>query len=256
MSSVLKKDSADRMAFKHHPKAFQLEATDMAKDFVSMQSDKKSDFHIAEVVAAQSGIQAIQKKNIEAQVEGTVLERLKEMEEKAYAQAYELGLHEGHDKAFEDSRADLHARLEKFDQFLLLLENLKVKILKENEAAIVQLIYQIASRIAMREIKMLQHPIVELLNELVQEVQGAENIVVKVNPDDLKYLEELRAKNVKEVEKLTRVQLNANPSIETGGCIMETNYGIINATIQKRVEKAWAVLEAKLPSIREEPTST
>jgi len=250
MSSVVKKDIADKKIFKHTPKGFRVETTEVAKDFVALQiTEVKSDFQIADVVAQQSGITALRKKNIENQVEETVLERLKEIEEQAYRQAYDLGLIEGQEKAFTEKTQDFIAKMTTLDDLLSELQNMKMRLHKENEIIFIKLIFQIAEKIAMREIAADQTPLVAMLTDLVEEVQSADAINIKLNPSDLSFIEELRSKKVKEVEGLERIRLVAAPDITIGGCIVETNFGSIEATLEQRVAKAWGLIEAKLPKI-------
>ncbi len=248
----MKKVVADRSVFKHQPRSFVVETSHVAKDFVNLQTEKSSDFQIADVVAAQSGVQALRKQNIEAQVEGTVLERLKEIEEEAYKQAYALGLIEGVEKAFGEHTAMLAERLTRLDAICDRLEKVKTTVLKESETVLMKLVFEIAKRIAMREVSISQEPVTQLLSGLVDELQGADNIQVRLHPDDLAFIEELRSKGVKDAEKLERVKLLATASVQKGGCLIETNFGEIDATVEQRVEKAWATIQAKLPTIKKD----
>lgn len=256
MSAILKKTSADKMAFKHHPKSFNVATSVVASEFVAMQAEHSSDFQIADVVAAQSGVEALRKKNLESQVEGSVLERLKEIEEQAYAKAYELGLREGTEKAFKEKHDEFSDRLQKLDQFLVNVEHLKINSLKENETAFIKLVFQLAEKIALREVTLSHEPVLELLTKLVAELQGAESVTIKMNPDDFNFIEDLRAKNVKEIERLAHVKLLSAENIEMGGCVIETNFGEIDATVSQRVEKAWQILAAKLPIIKKQDASS
>ena len=251
MSSILKKESAMNSAFKHNPKSIHTETTKVAKDFVTLQAREVSDFQIATIVSEQSGVRALQKKNIDAQVEETVLDRLKEIEEKAYKQAYDLGLIEGTEKAFEEKKADLQAKLNDLDESLKSLEVLKKKFYNENENFIIHLVYHVAKKIALREVSLSQEPVVKMLTDLVEEVQGADTINVRLNPENMKFIEELRSKKIKEVENLERVKLISDPALTKGGCVIETNYGSIVNTVEQRVEKAWNLLQAKMPSVND-----
>ncbi|OFZ20297.1 MAG: hypothetical protein A2Z20_12850 [Bdellovibrionales bacterium RBG_16_40_8] len=247
MSTILKKTSADRLAFKYNPKSLLLGPSVASSEFVSLQGQKSSDFQIADIIAEQSGVADLRKKNIEAQVEGTVLERLKEIEEQAYKQAYELGLSEGTEKAYADKNTEFLHKLEGFDKLLLAVETTKATLLKENESSLIKLIFQIASKLALRDISLNEKHIVGLLSELIVEVQTAESINVKLNPEDFRFIEDLRNKKVKEIEKFEHVRIQPNDEVTKGGCIIVTNYGEIDATIEQRVQKAWAALEPKIP---------
>jgi flagellar assembly protein FliH len=134
----MKKETADKTVFKHSPKSFRVATSEIAKDFVSLQADKSSDFQISEVVAQQAGVTALRKKNVEAQVEETVLERLKEIEEQAYRQAYDLGLIEGKETAFQEAKSDFSNRLVELDSLLAEIHSIKTQILKESESALIK----------------------------------------------------------------------------------------------------------------------
>lgn len=252
MSAIFKKLDADKMAFRHNPKAFRVEPASEAKEFVNMQNESDSSFQIADVIAQFSGIESIRKENIEKQVEGTVLERLKEIQELAYKKAYSLGLLEGAEKALEEKKNEIGQHLISFDQALIEIEHLKENILQQCETALIKVVYDLASRIAMREISINREPIVQLLNDLALELQAADSITVKLNPSDFNFIEEMRVKNVKQAEKLERVKLIPQENIREGGCLIETNYGEIDATIEQRVAKGWAIMEQKLPKIKKD----
>lgn len=251
MSSVLKKNDADKLVFNYHPKSIQMETTAAAKGFVNLQNmpGAPSDFHIADIIAQQSGVEKLRKQNIETQVEEAVLEKLKEIEEPAYKQAYELGLIEGREKALEEHRGVLAERLSHLDSLLVELEQMKQNIVKENEIQFVKFIFQIAKRIAVREIQEQQEPIIELLNQLIAEVQSADNILIKLNPDDMQFIEELRSKNIKAVENLERVKIVPDRRVQRGGGYVVTNHGEIDASVEQRVERAWQAIQARLPQV-------
>lgn len=247
MSSVLKKEFADKYVFKHQAKPITIETTKVAKDFVNLQNSSDSGFQIAEVVAEQAGVEALRKQNIEAQVEETVLARLKDIEEQAYKKAFELGMIEGADKAFNEKRAEFELHLQRLDQIFLLLDNLKLEMVKMNEEEMMKFLHILASRIAMREITLDKQPLLEMITQVTADVQSAETVNVRLNPSDLQFIEDLRAKDIKTAEKMNRMKFHADTTISPGGCIAETNYGSIDGTIEQRIEKAWTLLEAKLP---------
>ena len=256
MASLLKKNDADKIVFNVKPKNIRLGPSAVASDFVKQQLETSSEFVIADVVSNQSGVRELQKKNVEAQVEEMVLDRIKDIQEQAYSKAYELGLEEGRVKAFEETKENFATRLTAFDSFLKKIDTLTEKILKESEAQIIKLTYQVAEKIAMRNITQDQEPILQLLSGLVSEVQGANNIEVRLSPSDAQFIEELRQKGIKEIEILQRVKVEQSENIQMGGCIIKTQYGEIDATIEQRVKKAWQTLEAKLPNLKKDESAS
>jgi len=250
MSSVLKKADAESRVFKYKPKNIQSSIEVPAKEFVQLQDEKASEFRIADVVAQKAGIETLRRKNLDERVEETIRFRLKDVQEEAYKQAYELGLLDGREKAFEDARAIFEEKLKHFDSLIVATEQMKSNVLKQTEAVLMRLVFKLGEKIAVRAIQMDQAPLLHTLNELVQEVQNAETITVKMNPEDMNFIEELRQKKVKEAEPLERVKFVGDAAIQKGGCVIETNYGAIISTIPQRIEKAWSLIEGKLPIIK------
>lgn len=247
MSTVLKKENAEKVVFKHNPKFIRIQPSTEATSFVNMQAAQTSDFEIADVVAQQSGIAAMKQKNLEDKAEETVLERMKEIQEQAYKQAYDLGLIEGTNKAFDEKQQDFMLRLERFDQLCKNIESHLTFAAQANEATLVKLVYQIADRVARKAIAQDPAPLVEMLRNTVHELQEAIRIVVQINPADLKFIEELRSKKEKIVESFERVKFEVDERIQSGGCMIETDFGTIDATVEQRIERAWQALEARLP---------
>ncbi len=64
------------------------------------EKGKGSDFRMNDAVRVQTGIDEVERINEEGKVEVAALEKLKEIQEDAYQEAYKLGLEEGHKKGF------------------------------------------------------------------------------------------------------------------------------------------------------------
>lgn len=248
---IVKKEQSTEIVFDYSPKDFQAQVTTAANDFVSGQNYPKTDFKISNLVADQTGITELQRKTLEDKIEAVALERLKDIEEKAYKEAYDLGLLEGAEKAFNDSKADLIERIQSIDNVLQSCEHVKKQLMAENEGQLIKLVYEIAKRIAMVEIKENKEAIVSIITQLLESIQIEEKILVKVSPDDFNFLEGIRNKSEKSAELLKRVKLESYDQIQSGGCQIETNYGSINATIDGRAERAWEILESKVPHVRD-----
>jgi flagellar assembly protein FliH len=252
MGTILKKERADEFVLKHKPKGFVFEVSQTAKNFVRIQAENPTHFEIAEVVAKQSGIRDMRKKETEAQVEETVLERLKEIQEEAYQKAYDIGLVEGQNKAFEERRSEFVEKLTILDSLYSAVDENALRFTKENEVLIVKLVFEVAKRLALREIKLDQSVVTETIYGLSRELHEATKVVIKLSPRDFQFVEELRTKKVKEMEPLAHVKIEPEDTVKDGGCLIETNYGAIDATIEQRVERAWSVLQSKMPAFAEE----
>lgn len=254
--NVIKGKEDNILVLNYEPKEFPVTVTTSAQDFVSAQQEGSSDFKISELTAEQVGINEIQRKSIERKIEERALARAKTIEEKAYKEAYELGLIEGTEKAFQMRREELEERVRDINTLLELFQEIKKRLLIENEQAFIKLATAIGSKIAMQEISGHQETIVKLLHTVVEELQAEDSIHVKISDEDLFFLESLREKTGNQIELLDRMKLEASGEIAKGGCIVETNNGTIDARVKNRVDKAWELMDGKMPKYKDKQQKT
>ncbi len=244
---IVKLKGSNEVVFDYHPKEFPISPGKSANQFVSQQDFKKTDFKISELVAKQAGIQELERRSLDNRVEQLALEQMKAVEERAYKEAYELGQIDGAEKAFQEHKEEFTQRLKDLDVVLKSFEDLKANLMVQNEAQIVKLSYQIGKKIALTEIEEKPELIVEMLKNILESIQTDERILVKVAAADLSFIEGLREKMKKEWDVLKRVKVEAADDLSRGGCLVETNYGSIDASLEERLEKAWAILAPKIP---------
>ncbi len=244
---VLKKENSADVVFDFKAREFPLIITPSASGFVAGTAQKTSDFQINPHVAEQAGIAKLQSDALDDRIEEEALQQLKHVQEKAYKEAYDLGLTEGREQAVAENRQILQTKIENLDGILKDLEEMKTRIAADHEAHILSLIQNIASRIAMREIKADPGSIFPVVLQVVADAQSDEQVTIRVSPDDYLFLEKARETTGKKAEALRRVKLEAAENVTTGGCFLESNYGSIDASIETRVERAWQIIVERLP---------
>ncbi len=247
---ILNRDEAETLVFNYVPQEFPLVVNSSAKNFLMSQNEKSSDFKLSELIADQSGITDLKKREVELKVETEALEKLKEVQEKAYSEAYELGLIEGRDKAYLDHSSDLKIRIDKLDQLLYSFDRVQNQLIECNEEKIIRLINLIASKIALREIQSNRDVVLNVIAQVFESAQNDEDVVLKISLNDSQFIQDLREKLDKRVEILKNVKIDAQSDIEDGGCILETKYGAIDASLDQRFEKVWKAIESKIPKTK------
>lgn len=219
-------------------------AQGLAKDAFDVQNSNLS-FQLSEHAAVKAGIDKLQKQNLDQKVDEIVLERLKEIQEKAYKEAYQLGFAEGRDEAMQKAQPEIAQRLKELDAFLTQLNQLKGQILKENEAAFVKMVFAVSKRIVAREISMDPSVIVSVLEESLKALQDEAKIVLRISAEDKAYLDSVQTSEVREI--FEKAKFEVDETVAKGGCIIETLNGMTDATLDERVSRTWASLESRLP---------
>lgn len=251
-SGIYDSEQAEKIAAPFVPREFPFVPSKAAHDFVRRQSGAENNsFQVDKVVSITTGIAELEKQSLLERVELEALERLKALQEEAYKQGYDLGRDEGSESAYKKTFQDVQDRMQSLEKVLSELEELRTELVRQHEIGLVQLVFSIAKKIAMTEIETKPEMIIKAIQAAAHSAQDDESVTVRLNPVDLEYVEKTRAQLGKEFQLIKRARLEASPEISTGGCVVVTNFGQVDATVEKRVGMVWQTLQEQLPKAAE-----
>ncbi len=259
-SSILKPDMTaeelqDVTVLSYTPKQFNFGTPEAALDYLN---EKKfgSDFVMSDVLRTTTGVEEIERQSEEQKIEQKVLEKIAELQEEAYQQAYALGFDEGTQKAFEDKKAELESNITDFQTIAAHLLKIKEEMVHQNEAHIMKMIFEIASRLAFDHINDKQEIVLQLIKKSIEQAQAEESVNVRVSNVQLEFLQQAKQNPQRDLDFLKNVKFEGSDSISVGSCIVETNYGVIDASIEERISKLWAEFKQALPKVKSPIEST
>lgn len=145
----------------------------------------------------------------------------------------ELAFQEG----FQDGLASLN-------KHILALENALKEIRDDVQKRILPIALTAARKILGDELKLHPDRIVDIVQTSLKSVTQHRRITIYVNRHDLENIEAAKPKLKKMFEKLENLSIQERADIEPGGCIIETEAGIINA----QLENQWRALEIAFES--------
>jgi len=254
---VLKAENAEGQVLSYEARPIKMDTPEQAMVFVHEKDEAATrEFELAKLVAQTIGVEELEKKSFREHIESEVLTRLAEVQERAYKEAYDLGLEDGHKKAYTDTSAQIQERLSSLAALLGELSELKTQMFTQNEGSIMRVLFSCAKAIALKEITSDKGSIREVLKAAIENAQTDEKVVVRINPTDFEFVEKLKADPNPQFDKLRTIKLEPDPAVLAGGCIIETNYGVIDASIEERVQKLWKTLEGKIPNSTTDKTDT
>ncbi len=254
--SVLKSEVAPKKVLEYVPPKFELGTSDQAKSYLEGRKAQRNDFRMSDVIRVQTGVEKVEASNVEEDVERKVLERLKEVQETAYQEAYQLGLDEGKHEAYQKTSEEIKGRLDRLDALLASITNLKKELIANNETHLVQLAFHMAKRLAHAQIELDPKVVTDVIREAVEKAQVEEEVLVQVAPSQIEFLETLKSETAREFEFMKKVKLEPVEGITPGGCMIHTNYGEIDARIEGRVEKLWEGVKESLHRVKDKVSST
>ncbi len=145
----------------------------------------------------------------------------------------ELAFQEG----FQEGLASLNAHLFALDKELKALR-------EEVQKKILPLSLMAARKIFGEELRLHPDRIVDIVLTSLKPVTQHRKIIIYVNKADLQALEDSKNKIKKIFEHLDSLSIQERADIEPGGCMIETEAGIINA----QLENQWRALESAFES--------
>jgi len=139
--------------------------------------------------------------------------------------------------------------LEKLNTNLLKLNEKLKEVEEELKQKILPIALKAAKKILGEELKMHPDRIVDIVIQAIKPVMQHHRITIYVNKEDIAILEQNRQKIKNIIEQAEFFSIQERIDIEKGGCIIETEAGIINA----QLENQWRALEAAFEKLMSKP---
>ncbi|HWP98582.1 MAG TPA: FliH/SctL family protein [Syntrophomonadaceae bacterium] len=176
--------------------------------------------------------------NGQEEAEVLVLQARQEAEtirEEARRSGYELGLR----TAQEESEADRQMAMEQCQEMLQEARRSKIKIMESSTADIVRLAMAVAKKIVAAEIRSNPKIITNVIREAIGFLDQPGKIYVYVNPQEMEQvLSDISEDTLAQVgSREFSNELVADPRIEPGGCLIESDIGTVDARLETRVSK-------------------
>lgn len=159
---------------------------------------------------------------------------------KAYQEGFQDGLEKGQQAgetaALERATRKLEPLVASLQQALARLKNLRQDVYGRIEMEVVELALAIARKVICREVKMDKEIVVCVAREALTKVEDPARIKIKMNPGDLQFINETKYQLADLVDNIENVTLAGEESVQSGGCVIETNLGEIDARIENQLQ--------------------
>lgn len=138
-------------------------------------------------------------------------------------------------------REGMEKALSEFEQNLLEALEIRERVWRETERDLLRLAVRLAEKIIGHEIKTDKKTVTDIVAAALQNARQQEKLTVRVNPSDLGLIEEEREKFLPSA-RAHFIDFVADPRVSSGGCLIESEVGTIDA----RLETQLRVLERAL----------
>ncbi|HHL40579.1 MAG TPA: hypothetical protein ENJ37_08735 [Deltaproteobacteria bacterium] len=147
-------------------------------------------------------------------------------------EAYEKGFEAGEKAGFELGRQKAEAKFGSLDRLIEELASLREELYRACESEIVALVMTIARKVVHRELETSEASIVSLVKEALRATVTSGTVVVRLNPRDAELLMEHAGSLGRFGDGSGGLRIESDAAITRGGCIVETAFGEVDATVE------------------------
>ncbi|MCL2043835.1 MAG: flagellar assembly protein FliH [Treponema sp.] len=159
--------------------------------------------------------------------------------------ALEQSREEGRAEGYAEGKVEVDRLIERTHLVLERAQDKRGEILTETERQIIDLVLLITRKVVKVISESQRDVIIANVTEALRKVRDTGTVIIRVNLADLKLATEHTKEFIKMLEGVKTIQVQEDSSIDSGGCIIETDFGEIDARIASQL----AELEAKILEI-------
>ncbi len=153
--------------------------------------------------------------------------------EKVREEAYARGRQDG----LEEAEGRLGPPVKAFTGALAELTRLRESILKNSTDDMLRLVMALAEQVISCEVATNPDIVYHTLNKALQAAVRSDEYHVKVNPEDFALINEKKPLLLASISGLRNITFDADPGISRGGCLVESELGEVDATIETQLEE-------------------
>ncbi|NTW04793.1 MAG: hypothetical protein HGA27_01565 [Peptococcaceae bacterium] len=149
-------------------------------------------------------------------------------------EAYERSFEEGKKDALDNAEADAVAIRDEARSVLDQSEKIRKQMLESLEKDVLELSVEIAEKVLNFKLKLDPQIVVDLARDSIDLLKEREQVVLFVNPYEVGFFEERKGELLRELSPKGELHIVADKEIAPGGCIVETEYGKVDAQLKTR----------------------
>ncbi|MBO6220222.1 MULTISPECIES: flagellar assembly protein FliH [unclassified Treponema] len=173
-----------------------------------------------------------------------IIEEAKSEQDSLKKSGYSEGVNQGREEGFSEGKAEVERLIERTHKILEGVMARREEILSETEQQIVELVILMTRKVVKIISENQKSVVMANILQALKKVKGRGNVTVRVNMSDVKLTTEHIQDFIKQVENVQGITVLEDSSVDKGGCVVETDFGAIDAKIQSQLsELETAILE-------------
>lgn len=158
-------------------------------------------------------------------------------QEKIKQQSSTEGYEKGHEEGYQYGKSEADRLIDRMHSVLDAVMQRREEILKETEQQIIELVILMARKVVKVLSENQKSIIMNNVLLALKKVKGRGDVILRVNLEDVKLTAEHTRDFIERVENIKNISVVEDSSVEKGGCIVETDFGAIDARISSQLKE-------------------
>ena len=159
------------------------------------------------------------------------------------AEAYRKGYAQGKESGWQEGQSQALEIYEKAKKVLQQAEDIRRQMFHNTEAELISLAVDIAEKLVCNQLNAHADAIMDIAQTVILQAVDCQQVVIYVAPEEAAKLEARKEEISTQLYSAKRVQIISDPNIKNGGCRIETEQGVIDATVEAMLSELKSVLK-------------
>lgn len=152
-------------------------------------------------------------------------EEADQIRQTAYQEGYNAGVQQA------------QAEIGNFQNILGAFMSAEEKVFNEIAPNILELAMEIATKIIKHEVKTDPQIVIDTVMDVMRTLSKNEpKIILRINPIQVQYVKDILPEQIRLLGMETKLSVLSDENISEGGCIIQTNNGVVDATVEAQLE--------------------
>jgi len=179
-------------------------------------------------------------------------EKEKEIYEKAEEKGYVEGYRRGFQKALDEAKEEADRIRNTAFKVLEEAENRRQELIISAEEEVVDLCLAIASKVVHAHVEEHRDTVLRLAREALERLASSKHYTIIVNPRDAELLRQYIDELSMQVSASAHIHILEDESVGAGGCKVETEKGVLDATLESQLDEIRKVLSEEVVKRKQE----
>jgi flagellar assembly protein FliH len=164
-----------------------------------------------------------------------MLEEANASREEIVASARQEGFSAGHKEGYKEGSAEVQRLIDRLHLMIEKIMDKRVQILSETEQQIVDLVLLMTRKVVKVISENQRNVVMSNIVHALRKVKGRGDVLVRVNMAELALTTEHTKEFLAAVENVKNITIVEDSAVDKGGCIIETDFGSIDARISSQL---------------------